>query len=73
YDIDDLEEIMHENLRVREQALAQCRDIITTRSNAVMAKISPVEGRTPRAPIFNEPSIQYRPGWAFSGAAGCAG
>ncbi len=67
YDIDDLEEIMRENLRLREQALAQCHGIITERTAAVMAKISP------EPKLVNEPRIQHRPGWVFGSSAACPG
>jgi len=39
YDIDDLEAIVRENTRCREQELVQCREIISTRTAAVMAKV----------------------------------
>jgi len=42
YDIDDLEAIVHENTRCREQELARCQTIIAERTEAVMAKIKPV-------------------------------
>ena len=41
YDIDDLEAIVHENTRCREQELAHCRTIIAERTAAVLAKIKP--------------------------------
>ena len=41
YDIDDLETIVHENTRCREQELAQCQTIIAARTAAVLAKIKP--------------------------------
>ncbi len=42
YDIDDLESIVRENARCREQELARCQTIIAGRTAAVMAKIEPV-------------------------------
>jgi glutamyl-tRNA reductase len=42
YDIDDLESIVRENARCREQELARCQTIIASRTAAVMAKIKPV-------------------------------
>jgi len=45
YDIDDLETIVHENTRCREQELAQCQTIITERTAAVMAKVKPASGK----------------------------
>jgi glutamyl-tRNA reductase len=41
YDIDDLETIVRENTRCREQELARCQNIIAERTAAVMAKIKP--------------------------------
>ncbi|HEV2436569.1 MAG TPA: glutamyl-tRNA reductase [Verrucomicrobiae bacterium] len=41
YDIDDLEAIVRENAKCREQELARCQAIIDGRIAAVMAKITP--------------------------------
>ena len=41
YDIDDLETIVRENTKCREQELARCQTIITERTKAVMAKVKP--------------------------------
>jgi glutamyl-tRNA reductase len=41
YDIDDLETIVRENTRHRQQELAQCQTIIANRTAAAMAKIKP--------------------------------
>lgn len=41
YDIDDLEAIVHENARCREQELDRCRQIIADRRAVVMAKVAP--------------------------------
>jgi glutamyl-tRNA reductase len=41
YDIDDLETIVRENTKCREQELAHCQAIITERTTAVMAKLKP--------------------------------
>lgn len=67
YDIDDLDEIVQANLRLREQELARCHKIIAARTSAAMAKIWP-EKR-----ISDEPSIQHQPRWVFSGSAACPG
>ena len=40
YNIDDLEAIVRENARCREQELARCQAIIAERTAAVMAKIT---------------------------------
>ncbi|HUA68697.1 MAG TPA: glutamyl-tRNA reductase [Candidatus Saccharimonadales bacterium] len=45
YDIDDLEAIVRENTRCREQELARCPAIITQRTAAVMAKVKPATGK----------------------------
>ena len=45
YDIDDLETIVRENTKCREQELARCQAIITERTEAVMAKIAPIAGK----------------------------
>ncbi|HTQ50257.1 MAG TPA: glutamyl-tRNA reductase [Candidatus Acidoferrales bacterium] len=41
YDIDDLEAIVRENAKCREQELSRCRTIITERTAVVMARIAP--------------------------------
>jgi len=40
YNIDHLEGIMRENLKLREQELNKCREIITVRAAALMSKLS---------------------------------
>jgi len=64
YNIDDLEAIVRENVRLREQELAQCRAIIEQETTALMAKISP----TSQPPPY-EPNIPSTRGWALCGAA----
>ena len=41
YDIDDLEAIVRENAKCREQELARCQAIIAARTAAVMARLTP--------------------------------
>ena len=41
YNVDHLEAIVRENVRQREQELARCRAIISERTAALMAKITP--------------------------------
>lgn len=65
YDVDDLQGIMRENVRSREQELARCAAIIAERRDAVMAKIAPVRE------TFYERDPQPEPGWAFGGVAVC--
>src|SRR5262249_35819113 len=64
YDVDDLEVIVRENVRCREQELARCEIIIAERTEAVMAKIAPSEK-------IYDLDIQYQPRWLFGGAAAC--
>jgi glutamyl-tRNA reductase len=45
YDIDDLESIVRENTKCREQELARCQTIIADRTATVMARIAPTAGR----------------------------
>ena len=60
YDIDDLEAIVRENAKCREQELARCRAIIAGRTATVMAKITPAAGRIHDAgirPFYNVETI----------------
>ena len=41
YNIDDLEKVVRENHRQREQQLARCHTIIAERTRALMARIAP--------------------------------
>ncbi len=66
YDVDDLDMIVRENVRSREQELARCAEIIEQRRDAVMAKIAPVA----REPLYDR-GLQPHPGWAFGGVAAC--
>jgi glutamyl-tRNA reductase len=66
YNVDHLEALVGENVRHREQELARCHQIVSERSTALMAKLTP-------APEKNYvPSIPYRPKWAVAGATACA-
>jgi glutamyl-tRNA reductase len=67
YDIDDLEELVQANVRLREQELARCCDIIAERAAGAVAKIWP-EKR-----ISDEPRIQPQPRWVFGSSAACPG
>ncbi len=60
YNIDDLEEIVREHVRLREQELERCRAIIEEQATAVMVKLS-----TPPPRAVYEPHIQPEPGWLF--------
>ncbi len=64
YNVDHLEDIVRENVRMREQELSRCREIIAERAGALLARFS--------AP---QPAVAARAGqdnWAL-GAATCAG
>jgi glutamyl-tRNA reductase len=65
YDVDDLEAIVRENVRSREQELDRCAEIIAQRRDAVMAKIAP------RREIFHDTHPQTEPAWAFGSIAAC--
>ena len=67
YNIDDLEAIVRENVRHREQELAQCRAIIAQQTAAVMAKLMPVQKE------HHDLRGQSNPDWVFYGAASCRG
>lgn len=60
YDIDDLEAIVRENTRNREQELARCRSIIAARAAELLAKISPPQGR------ILQPQVPKLPAWLFA-------
>jgi glutamyl-tRNA reductase len=66
YNIDDLESLARENVRQREQELADCRVIIERQAAAVAQKLAPrAEGHAPARP-------QLEPAWAFSPSANWA-
>ena len=65
HNIDDLEAIVRENVRHREQELAQCRAIIEQQTAAVMAKLLPVQKEP------HELRVQPDPDWVLCGAAAC--
>jgi len=65
YDVDDLQVIVRENVKHREQELARCTTIISERTTAVLAKVSPA----PRK-IYHVES-PAAPSWAFGGAVAC--
>jgi len=63
YDVDDLEVIVRENVKHREQEMTRCESIISERTEAVLAKI------TPSRAGFYQPKIPFSLDWAFSAAA----
>jgi glutamyl-tRNA reductase len=64
YNIDDLETLVRENVRLREKELAQCCSIIDQRTEAVMAKVMPPE-------TTFEPRREAGAGWAYGGVSAC--
>ena len=67
YNIDDLETIVRQNVRHREQELAQCRAIIDKYTTALLVKIGAAQENE------HDVSIQSQPGWLSHGAAACSG
>jgi glutamyl-tRNA reductase len=63
YNIDHLEAIVRENLRMREQELSKCREIVTERAAALMSKLNP--------PSVRRPIISGRPGLTIFQPAVC--
>jgi len=64
YNIDHLEAIVRENVRLREQELSRCHEIIAQRAAASMTKLNPVKVQPVK---ISELSI----GWTISSAAAC--
>ena len=63
YNVDHLENLVRENVRLREQELTKCHQIIGERCAALIARLSP-------APDTRQtPPVQSDPGWVLSGAA----
>jgi glutamyl-tRNA reductase len=65
YDVDDLEVVVRENVRSREQELSRCEAIIGERTETVLAKVSPSTEK------IYDVGIQHQPGWVLCGAAAC--
>jgi glutamyl-tRNA reductase len=61
YDIDDLEAIVRENVKSREQELVQCREIIEEETAAVMAKLAPAPARRPERRAESESRAGFFP------------
>jgi glutamyl-tRNA reductase len=66
YNVDHLETLMRENVRLREQELARCQTIIQERSLALMARFSPA------APHGPDTQAAKQPAWAPRNQACCA-
>jgi len=67
YNVDHLEAIMRENVRMREQEFTRCQAILSERTAALMAKLRPAPEKTCEA------AVQSQPGWALETAAACPG
>jgi glutamyl-tRNA reductase len=63
YNIDDLDAIVRDNVRGREQELAVCHQIIDTRAAALMKKLNLEKER------LYDLGVQSQPGWVSHGAA----
>jgi glutamyl-tRNA reductase len=63
YNIDDLNAIVCENMRNREQELALCNQLIETRAATLMEKLDS------RKEQPNESGLQFQPNWLSHGAA----
>jgi glutamyl-tRNA reductase len=65
HNIDDLEALVRENVRQREQELAQCRRIVDRETEAVMAKLNRKQERS------HDQTKQLQPRWEFSSPVAC--
>ena len=65
YDVDDLEVIVRENMRLRERELTRCQAIIRERTDAVLARINPVREKA------YDPGVQTEFSGVFGGVAAC--
>jgi glutamyl-tRNA reductase len=65
YNIDHLQEIVQENARLREQQLAQCSQIIKTKTAELMTQLNPA----PRK--FYDQRPQTKRDWEFCGSVPC--
>jgi len=67
YNVDHLEAIVRENVRLREQELARCRAIIAERADTLMARLAPAPARNA------QPTVPAQPGWGLDGLVACPG
>jgi glutamyl-tRNA reductase len=65
YNIDHLETLVRENLRLREAELARCREIIEEKTTALMSKLAPVQKNS------SDPRNESQRGWALNTTAPC--
>jgi glutamyl-tRNA reductase len=62
YDIDDLQSLVQENVRLREQELDRCRTMVNDNTQELLARFGAQERREPAA------TPEWKPAWGFSGA-----
>ncbi len=62
YNIDHLEQLMRENVRLREQELARCHEIIEEHTAALMAKLNDAAAR------LNSPQAAAQTSWVLPNA-----
>jgi glutamyl-tRNA reductase len=62
YNMDHLEHLMRENVKLREQEVARCRDIIEEHTEALMAKLNTVP------PAARRTDMDPQPNWASCGS-----
>jgi glutamyl-tRNA reductase len=67
YNVDHLEAIVRENVRQREQELTRCRTILSERTAALMARLTPAPER------HFDPGVPKQPAWALGAAVACPG
>lgn len=65
YDIDDLEEVVRENVKLREQELIRCREIIEEQAAELMSKLGSAPKKTPER-------VPAQPAWDVYEPAVCA-
>jgi glutamyl-tRNA reductase len=65
YNIDHLEKLVSENVRLREAELARCREIIDEKTTALMSKLTPVRKNSPNT------RHESQRDWLLSNAALC--
>jgi glutamyl-tRNA reductase len=67
YNVDHLETIVRDNVRMREQELTRCRAIIAERASALLARFAPAAENHPPAPE------RASAGWVLENVAACRG
>ncbi len=67
YNVDHLEQLVRENLKLRQQELSRCQAILADRTTALMPRLAP----RPERPLINPAPCESA--WALNGALACAG